>query len=67
MKAYIHKDDKGSLWLVIDKEETLESEFTSFTEKGVAYPVLEDKIAEIMRACYEYLEEKKEDADVFKD
>ena len=67
MKAYIHKDDKGSLWLVIDKEETLESEFTSFTEKGVAYPILEDEIVEIMRACYKYLEEKRGNVDVYKD
>lgn len=67
MKAYIKREANNAMWLIVDRSEKEDIDF-SFTKdyeirdvddkRGVAYPILEDEIEAIYEACRKYLEER---------
>ena len=65
IKAYIKKDKGDARWLIVERVgesaevEAIQGQFRSEDDdNNVAYPILENEIQAIMRACLDYLVEK---------
>jgi hypothetical protein len=72
MKAYIKREVNNAMWLIVDRSEKEDIDF-SFTadyeirdeddKRGVAYPILEDEIEAIYEACKQFLVERGDDVE----
>ena len=65
IKAYIKKDKGDAMWLIVERiggsaevEAILGQLRSEDDDNNVAYPILENEIQAIMRACLDYLVEK---------